>query len=53
MAKTEKKIAVKKDPALWERAKKIAKNRMGGKHSARAMQQASLIYQQKGGEYVG
>ncbi len=53
MAKTEKKIAKKTDPALWERAKKIAKDRMGGKHSARAMQHASLIYKQKGGGYVG
>jgi hypothetical protein len=46
-------VATKKDPELWARAKAEAKRRMGGKHSARAMQLASKIYQDRGGEYEG
>lgn len=45
--------ATKTDPALWERAKEEAKSRMGGKHSARAMQLAVQIYKKKGGGYSG
>jgi len=45
--------ATKTDPALWERAKEEAKSRMGGKHSARAMQLATQIYKKKGGGYSG
>jgi hypothetical protein len=45
--------AKKKNPKLWERAKSEAKAKMGGKHSARAMQLATKIYKDKGGEYVG
>lgn len=33
--------------ALWERAKAEAKSKMGGKHSARAMQLAGKIYKEK------
>ena len=45
--------AVKKNPALWEKAKAQAKAKMGGKHSARAMQLAVSIYKKKGGTYSG
>jgi len=38
---------------LWERCKKLAVRRMGGKHSARAMQLAGKIYREKGGGYRG
>ena len=39
--------------ALWERSKAEAKAKMGGKHSARAMQLAGKIYKDKGGDYTG
>jgi hypothetical protein len=45
--------AKKTDPAKWERAKATAKARMGGKHSARAMQLATQIYKDGGGGYKG
>lgn len=38
---------------LWEKAKAEAKSKMGGKHSARAMQLAGKIYKDKGGDYTG
>jgi hypothetical protein len=38
---------------LWEKAKAEAKVKMGGKHSARAMQLAGKIYKDKGGGYTG
>lgn len=38
---------------LWEKAKAEAKAKMGGKHSARAMQLAGKIYKEKGGSYSG
>lgn len=41
------------NPALWEKAKSEAKAKMGGKHSARAMQLAGKIYKEKGGSYSG
>ena len=46
-------IAKKKDPAKWAAAKSKAKARMGGKHSARAMQLATKIYKDGGGKYEG
>ena len=46
-------IAKKKDPAKWSAAKSKAKARMGGKHSARAMQLATKIYKDGGGTYEG
>ena len=46
-------IAKKKDPAKWSAAKSKAKARMGGKHSARAMQLATKIYKDGDGEYEG
>jgi len=46
-------VAKKKNPKLWESAKSEAKRRMGGKHSARAMQLAVKIYKEKGGKYKG
>ena len=46
-------VAKKTNPSLWEKAKKQAKARMGGKHSARAMQLAVKIYKEKGGGYSG
>lgn len=39
--------------ALWARSKTEAKAKMGGKHSARAMQLAGKIYREKGGSYTG
>ena len=48
-----KKTATKRDPAKWARAKSQAKARMGGKHSARAMQLAVQIYKKMGGTYSG
>jgi hypothetical protein len=47
------KVATKSNPSLWEKAKAQAKARMGGKHSARAMQLAVSIYKKSGGEYKG
>ena len=41
------------NPTLWEKAKSEAKAKMGGKHSARAMQLAGKIYKEKGGTYSG
>jgi len=41
------------NPELWEKAKAEAKSKMGGKHSARAMQLAGKIYKEKGGGYSG
>jgi hypothetical protein len=38
---------------LWEQSKAQAKAKMGGKHSARAMQLAGKIYKEKGGSYSG
>ena len=37
-------IAKKKDPQKWAQAKARAKAKMGGKHSARAMQLATKYY---------
>ena len=45
--------AKKTNPALWAKAKSQAKARMGGKHSARAMQLAVKIYKKAGGGYRG
>ena len=39
--------------ALWAKAKAEAKAKMGGKHSARAMQLAGKIYKDRGGGYTG
>jgi len=46
-------IAVKSNPELWNRMKAKAKAKMGGKHSARAMQLATRMYQKAGGGYRG
>tara|TARA_B100000886_G_C20419074_1_gene490618 strand:+ start:95 stop:964 length:870 start_codon:yes stop_codon:yes gene_type:complete len=46
-------IATKTNPELWERCKRDAKARMGGKHSARAMQLATQLYKKRGGGYSG
>ena len=45
--------ANKLDPAKWARAKARAKAKMGGKHSARAMQLAVKYYKDMGGRYGG
>jgi hypothetical protein len=45
--------ATKLDPAKWAKAKAKAKAKMGGKHSARAMQLAVKYYKQMGGRYKG
>jgi hypothetical protein len=47
------KVAKKTNPSLWEKAKSQAKAKLGGKHSARAMQLATKIYKEKGGGYSG
>ena len=49
MAETAQKTA----PSKWERAKADAKAKMGGKHSARAMQEATRLYKERGGGYSG
>lgn len=46
-------VATKTNPSLWAKAKADAKARMGGKHSARAMQLAVKLYKQRGGGYSG
>ena len=45
--------AKKSNPKLWAQAKAEAKRKMGGKHSARAMQLATKIYKKRGGRYKG
>ena len=45
--------ATKLDPEKWSRAKAKAKAKMGGKHSARAMQLAVKYYKDMGGRYGG
>jgi hypothetical protein len=45
--------AQKTDPLLWEMSKQEALDRMGGRHSARAMQLAVQIYRRAGGGYRG
>jgi hypothetical protein len=51
--KTAAATATKTDPQKWEEAKAEAKAKMGGKHSARAMQLATQIYKKDGGGYSG
>ena len=46
-------VAKKRDPQKWARAKAKAKAKMGGKHSARAMQLATKYYKDSGGTYEG
>jgi len=46
-------IATKTNPELWSRCKSEAKAKMGGKHSARAMQLALKLYKQRGGGFKG
>ena len=46
-------IATKRDPKKWAAAKARAKRKMGGKHSARAMQLAVKYYKDSGGTYSG
>ena len=43
---------VRTDPELWEVCKREALEK-AGKFSARAMQQAVLLYKQRGGGYLG
>lgn len=45
--------ARKLDPLLWSWSKREALSRMGGVHSARAMQLAVQIYKRNGGRYEG
>ena len=45
--------ATKRDPKKWAAAKARAKRKMGGKHSARAMQLATKYYKDAGGTYSG
>jgi hypothetical protein len=41
------------NPKLWEAAKREAVRKLGGRHSARAMQMAGRIYRERGGGYCG
>ena len=41
------------NPKLWDSSKKAAIRKMGGRFSARAMQEAGRIYRSKGGGYCG
>lgn len=41
------------DPGLWQQAKEEALRRAGGRHSARAMQTAGVLYRAAGGRYRG
>jgi hypothetical protein len=50
---TTKGTATKRDPKKWAAAKARAKRKMGGKHSARAMQLAVKYYKDSGGTYSG
>jgi hypothetical protein len=52
-AKKKPGIATKSNPSLWSKCKSEAKARMGGKHSARAMQLAVKLYKQRGGKFKG
>ena len=47
------KTAQKTNPKLWEQSKQKAVAKMGGKHSARAMQLAVQMYKKSGGGYKG
>lgn len=47
-----KSTVIHTNPALWERCKKEAVEKMG-KFSARAMQHAVILYKKQGGEYRG
>ena len=53
MAVKKEGTATKKDPKKWAAAKAKAKAKMGGKHSARAMQLATKYYKESGGTYSG
>lgn len=44
---------LRSDPQLWERSKRDAIARLGGKFSARAMQLAVQLYKARGGKYLG
>lgn len=46
-------VAKKTNPAKWAKAKADAKAKMGGEHSARAMQLATKLYKERGGGYSG
>lgn len=43
---------IRTDPELWESCKKETLEKVG-KFSARAMQQAVVLYKQRGGGYIG
>ncbi len=43
---------IRTNPELWERCKKEAVEKLG-KFSARAMQQAVILYKKNGGGYLG
>jgi len=49
----QKGVATKTNPSLWSRCKSEAKSRLGGKHSARAMQLALKLYKKRGGGFRG
>jgi len=53
MARANSRKVIRSNPALWEKSKKQAVAKMGGKHSARAMQYAVYLYKKAGGKYKG
>lgn len=46
-------ISKKANPELWNACKEAALEKMGGKFSARAMQEATRMYKKVGGTYIG
>lgn len=53
MARSNSRKVVRSNPELWEKSKRRAVAKMGGKHSARAMQYAVYLYKKAGGKYKG
>lgn len=53
MARAASRKVIRTNPELWERSKRQAVKKMGGKHSARAMQYAVYLYKKAGGKYKG
>jgi hypothetical protein len=50
---SDKTVAKRANPELWEQCKADGITKMGGKFSARAMQYAVKLYEDRGGKYIG
>lgn len=46
-------VGGRSNPKAWEKAKKDAIKKLGGRFSARAMQLAGKLYRERGGKYCG